>query len=942
MVKIINTRIIFLSLVLISKDTILIMKLFLFDAYALIYRAYYAFIKNPRINSKGFNTSAIFGFVNTLEEILKKENPTHLGIAFDPVGPTFRHQAFEQYKAKREKTPEIIRISIPIIKEIISAYKIPILELSNYEADDVIGTIAKKASKNYTTYIMSTDKDYGQLVDEHTFIYKPKHGKERFEILGIKEIKEKYNLTDPLQIIDFFGLMGDSSDNIPGCPGIGEITAKKLISEFGNIENLLKNTNLLDSSLKIKIENNKEIILLSKFLATIKTDIPDIFKPNELVRKEIDESMLQNIFEKLEFRQLASRIFEKKNVKNYKEQCLFFEEFTNCKNDETKIKLSNFNRLISVSHKYFLLEKFSDANNLVKKIKIQKYFAFNIETTDTDPLYAELLGISFASQDGEVYFLSFLKKKTEAEKMLHLFKEILESKTILKIGQNLKYNINVLKKYGICVSNPIFDTLIAHYLINPEYNHDLNLLSETYLNYQPIYIEKLIDGKNQLTKKDIPTNILMNYACESADIILKLKNIFHSIINKNNFSTLFYQIEMPLILVLSDMEEFGVRLDIFTLKDSSLTLKKSLKDIEKLIFQISEKVFNINSPKIVGEILFDHLKIIKNPKKTRLGQYLTSEYILENLKNKHPIVEKILKYRKIKKLLTTYIDTLPNLISKIDGKIHTTYNQSITVTGRLSSTNPNLQNIPIKDAEGKEIRRAFIPDNDCLFLSVDYSQIELRIMAHLSEDKNMLNAFHNSQDIHSATASIIFNVFISDVTTDMRRKAKTTNFSIIYGISIFGLAKQLHISRSEAKELIKEYFIIFPDVKKYMSKSIANARVNGYVETLFHRKRFLPNINSQNSVVRGYAERIAINTPIQGSAADIIKIAMNRIHKQFKNKNLRSRMIMQVHDELNFNVYIDELDKVKQIVIYEMEHVTCLKVPLIVECGVGKNWMEAH
>jgi len=925
------------------------MRLFLLDAYALIYRAYYALIRVPRINSKGFNTSAIFGFVNTLEEVLKKENPTHIGIVFDPVGPTFRHQAFEQYKAQREETPETIRLSIPIIKEIISAYHIPILEVPSYEADDVIGTIAKKASEDYTVFMMTPDKDYIQLVDEHIFIYKPKHGKNEFEILGMKEIKEKYNLIDPLQMIDFLGLMGDASDNIPGCPGVGEVTAKKLIAEFGNIENLIENVHLLHGALKTKIENNKEIILFSKFLATIKTDIPIDFNPNELMRKDVDEPALRKIFEKLEFHQLVSRIFgeTKKIVSRIDEQfspTLFVAEFTNENSEKIEPVSSSFDNLNTIPHRYCLLDKRSDIDSLVNKIKIQKFFAFDTETTGIDALSAELVGISFALQEGEAYFLPVFGENERIQQIVQLFKEIFENETILKIGQNLKYDINVLKKYGIRVNSPIFDTLIAHYLINPEYRHNLDYLAETYLNYKTIHIEELIGskGKNQLTMKQVPLALLTDYACEDADIALKLKIIFEPMINKNNFSNLFYQTELPLVLVLSDMEEFGVKLDISALKDSSMDLNKYLKDVENIIFQLSGKVFNVSSPKMVGEILFDHLKIIKNSKKTKSGQYTTNEDILESLKNKHPIVENILKYRKIKKLLTTYIDTLPTLVSPIDGKIHTTYNQAITATGRLSSTGPNLQNIPIRDEEGKEIRRAFIPDNDCLFLSVDYSQVELRIMAHLSEDKSMLEAFQNGQDIHSATASNVFGVPLAEVTHDMRRKAKIANFGIIYGISVFGLAERLRISRSEAKELIDEYFTIFPDVKTYIDKSIAIARENGYVKTIFQRKRFLPDINSRNAIVRGYAERNAINAPIQGSAADIIKVAMNGIYKRFRDENLRSRMIMQVHDELNFNVFVDELDKVRQIVIYEMEHAVCLKVPLVVECGIGKNWLEAH
>jgi DNA polymerase-1 len=920
------------------------MKLFLLDAYALIYRAYYALIKMPGINSKGFNTSAILGFVNTLEEVLKKENPTHIGVAFDPSGPTFRHDLFKEYKAQREETPEVIRESVPIIKDIIRAYNIPILEVPYYEADDVIGTIAKKASKDYEVFMMTPDKDYGQLVDKNIFVYKPKYGSSDFEILGVDEIKKKYSLTNPLQVIDLLALMGDKSDNIPGCPGIGEVTAKKLIAEFGSVENLIENTEKLTGATQMKIEKNKETILFSKFLATIKTDIPIDFNPDKLLREKINEPVLRRIFDELEFRKLSARVFGETPVLFPKQslQPSLFDLFED--NDPKEVKYSNFDHLKTIPHHYYLLDSEDKINDLIKRIKDQKFFSFDTETTGIDPLSAELVGISFALQEGEACFLPVSEKKAEARKTVSLFKEVLEDKTILKIGQNLKYDINVLKKYQIWVEGPMFDTLIAHYLINPEYRHNLNYLAETYLNYQTIHIEELIGnkGKDQLNMRQVSLNLLVDYAAEDADVALKLKNIFEKMIEESNFSDLFYQIEMPLVPVLADMEEAGVRLDVPALKESSLVLTKCLKEIEQDVFRMTGKEFNIASPKMVGEVLFDHLKIVEKSRKTKSGQYTTSEDVLESLKSKHPVVEKILEYRKVKKLLTTYIDALPTLISPIDGKVHTTYNQATTSTGRLSSTNPNLQNIPIKDEEGKEIRRAFIPDDGCFFMSVDYSQIELRIMAHLSEDKNMVEAFQSGRDIHAATAAKIFGLPVSEVTKEMRRKAKTANFGIIYGISIFGLSEQLKISRSESKELIEGYFATFPGVKTYMDKSIEIARENGCVETIFHRKRFLPDINSRNSVVRGYAERNAINAPIQGSAADIIKVAMNRIHKRLKEQNLRSRMIMQVHDELNFNVRSDELDIVKKIVVEEMENAVQLKIPVIAECGVGKNWLEAH
>jgi DNA polymerase-1 len=905
-------------------------------------------MKMPRINSKGFNTSAILGFVNTLEEVLKKENPTHIGIAFDPPGPTFRHEAYEQYKAQREETPEVIRASVPIIKDIVRAYRIPILEVQNYEADDVIGTIAKKASSGYEVFMMTPDKDYGQLVDKNIFMYRPKYGSNDFEILGVEEVKEKYGLENPLQMIDFLGLMGDKSDNIPGCPGVGEVTAQKLIAQFGSVENLLANTGQLQGSLKTKIETNKEMIIFSKFLATIKTDVPIAFNPDELVREEIDEPALRKIFDELEFRQLSARIFgeTKKPVvatpRNQPVQTSLFDDFPEETPAETES--GSFESYQTVPHRYFLLDETEEILNFIEKIKAQKSVAFDTETTGIDPLTAELVGMSFALKEGEACFVPVSANRAEAQKRVDLFKEVLESPGILKIGQNIKFDMNVLKKYNVYVDSPMFDTLVAHYLLNPEYRHNLNYLAETYLHYQTIHIEELIGakGKNQLNMRQVPVGQLVDYAAEDADIALKLKTVFEDLIEKNNFSELLYEIEMPLVKVLADMEEAGVRLDVAALKQSSEGLGKYLQEIEKTVYEMSGVEFNISSPKMVGEVLFDKLKIIEKPKKTKSGQYTTGEDVLENLKSKHPVVEKILEYRKVKKLLSTYVDALPNLLSPLDGKIHTTYNQTTTATGRLSSTNPNLQNIPIRDEEGKEIRKAFIPDDGCLFFSADYSQIELRIMAHLSEDKNMIDAFLSGQDIHAATAAKIFGLPIDRVSRDMRRKAKTANFGIIYGISVFGLSEQLHVPRAEAKELIDGYFATYPGVKAYMDKSIEIARQNGYVETIFHRKRFLPDINSRNAVVRGYAERNAINAPIQGSAADIIKVAMNRIHRRFREENLRSRMIMQVHDELNFNVIADEMDAVRRIVVEEMQNAAQLKVPLIADCGVGKNWLEAH
>ena len=925
------------------------MKLFLLDAYALIYRSYYALIKMPRISSKGLNTSAIFGFVNTLEDVLKKENPTHIGVAFDPSGPTFRHEAYEAYKAQREETPEVIRESVPIIKDIIRAYNIPILEIPYYEADDVIGTLSAKAPADCDVYMMTPDKDYGQLVNEHVFIYKPAYQGNEFLVLGIDEVNERYGLSNPIQIIDLLALMGDKSDNIPGCPGVGEVTARKLIAEFGGVDNLMENTNRLAGSLKTKIEGNKDIILFSKFLATIKTDVPVDFDLNVLIRQKINEPVLRKIFDELEFRSLAARVFgETKPVpvvapsNRQPIQTSLFDVISEEKPENNTY--STQESIKTIPHVYSLLDEANDIAAFIEGIKNKKQVAFDTETTSIDPLSAELVGMSFALQAGEAFFVPIPSNREEAVKKAGLFKEILESPDILKVGQNIKFDINVVKKYGIRTSVPIFDTLVAHYLLNPEYHHNLDYLAETYLNYKTVHIEELIGpkGKNQLNMRQVALAPLVDYACEDADITLQLKSVFEDRIAKNNLTELLYDIELPLVNVLADMEEAGVRLDTSVLKQSSIGLTRYLQEIEKSVYQMAGIEFNISSPKMVGEVLFDRLKIVEKTKKTKSGQYTTSEDVLENLKSKHPIVEKILEHRKIKKLLTTYIDALPTLISPLDGKIHTTYNQTITATGRLSSTNPNLQNIPVRDEEGKEIRKAFIPDEGCLFLSADYSQIELRIMAHLSEDENMIEAFQNGKDIHAATAAQIYNIPIDQVTRDMRRKAKTANFGIIYGISAFGLSEQLHIPRSEAKELIDGYFDTYPSVKEYMDKSIETARQNGYVATIFHRKRFLPDISSRNSVVRGYAERNAINAPIQGSAADIIKVAMNRIYKRFQMENLRSKMIMQVHDELNFNVFLDELEKVKEIVVYEMENAAQLKVPLIADCGVGNNWLEAH
>ena len=929
-------------------------KLFLLDAYALIYRSYYAFIKNPRMTSKGVNTSAIFGFVNTLEEVLRKENPTHIAVAFDPAGPTFRHTQFESYKAQREATPEDIKTAIPVIKKILEAYRIPILEVEGYEADDVIGTIAKQVDKsNFDVYMMTPDKDYAQLVDDHIFIYKPKYGSNDFEILDYEKVLEKYNLKNPQQMIDLLGLMGDASDNIPGCPGVGPKTADKLLTEFGSIENLLQNTKQLKGSIKEKVEENKDQILFSKFLATIKTDVPLKIETDNLKRQQIDEAALREIFDELEFRTLTNRILnpqiniEKKTSKPQQptQGNLFDEPLEEIAPRPSLFDLpKDFTDIHSTPHSYVLIEGDEKLEELNRKLCAQPSVCFDTETTGTDPLLAELVGMSFAFDEGEAFYIPISSNREEAQRQVNFFKPFFENENIEKVGQNLKYDMLELRNYGIEVKGKLFDTMIAHYLLNPELRHGMDYMAETFLKYKTIHIDELIGpkGKNQLNMRDIDPQIVCEYAAEDADITLKLKNVLEKKIHENNLDKLLYEVECPLIYVLADMEWTGVRLDLKALEELSKQLTEELSAIEHEIVQMAGIDFNVNSPKQIGEILFDRMKIVEKPKKTKTGQYSTNEEELEKLRGKHPIIDKILEQRGIKKLLSTYIDAFPQLINPRSGKIHTSFNQTVAATGRLSSTNPNLQNIPVRDERGKEMRKVFIPDEGCVFASSDYSQIELRIMAHLSADKNMVEAFMHDQDIHAATASKIYHVPIEEVTADMRRKAKTANFGIIYGITPFGLSERLSISRSEAKQLIDEYFETFPDVKRYMDESIATARTKGYVETIFGRKRYLPDINSRNANVRGFAERNAINAPIQGSAADIIKVAMIKIHNRFAKEKLKSKMILQVHDELDFNVVEEELDAVRKIVVEEMEHACKLIVPLKTDFGYGKNWLEAH
>ena len=941
-------------------------KLFLLDAYALIYRAYYAFIKNPRINSKGFNTSALLGFVNTLEDVLKKENPTHIGVAFDPKGKTFRHEAFEAYKAQREETPEDIRASVPVIKEILKAYNIPVFEVAGYEADDVIGTLAKQAEKRgILTYMMTPDKDYGQLVSEHVFIYRPKYGDKEFEKMGVERVKEKFGIENTTQVIDLLGLMGDASDNIPGCPGVGEKTAQKLIAEFGSIENLLANCDKLKGALKAKVEENREKILFSKFLATIKTDVPVELDMESLKREPANEEELTRLLDFYELRALKERVKKttlapslfdtadapeitatttdnKKSKKSDPLQPSLFDIFQAESTDEEK-KSSHLS-LKDTPHSYKLIDTEEDIYNFLSAIKNYQTVCIDTETTSPHALEAELVGISLSVKENEAVYIPMPPERDEAMRRLEILRPLIENEEICKVGQNIKYDLTVLANYGVELKGKLFDTMIAHYVLQPELYHGMDYLAEIYLNYETIKITELIGekGKNQKNMRDLSPTLVCDYACEDADVTLKLKNILEKEIEKEGIEELFYKIEMPLIPVLAYMERNGARIDTVSLKETSQLLGKRLDEIENEIFTQAGQAFNIASPKQVGDILFGKLKIVEKPKKTKTGQFVTSEEVLTQLQHRHPIVKNILQYRGLKKLLSTYIDSLPELVNSHTGKIHTSYNQTVTATGRLSSSNPNLQNIPIRDEDGKEVRKAFIPDDGCLFLSVDYSQIELRIMAHLSGDNNMIDDFCCGHDIHTATAAKIYKKPIEEVTKDERRKAKTANFGIIYGISVFGLAERMNVSRPEAKILIDNYFDTYKGVAQYIEKCKQEAKLKGYVETVFHRKRFLPDINSHNAVVRGYAERNAVNAPIQGSAADIIKVAMINIYQRMKEQLMRSTMILQVHDELNFNVVPEEKESLLNIVLEEMQNAFSMKVPLVADYGWGNNWLEAH
>ena len=918
-------------------------KLFLIDAYALIYRSYYAFFRAPRINSKGLNTSAVMGFCNTLNEVLNKEKPTHIGVAFDH-GKTFRHDAFPEYKAQREETPEDIKLSVPIIKDVLAAMNIPILQVDGFEADDVIGTLATKAgAEGVETYMLTPDKDYGQLVRSNVYMYKPRHGG-GYDIIGESEIEEKYGIPTPAQVIDLLALMGDSADNFPGCPGVGEKTAVKLINQFGNIDNMLNHTDELKGKMREKVENAIDDIKMSKFLATIRTDVPIELNLDELAVTSPDEKKLTELFTELEFKTLANKFLKKDKPvqKEVKTQLDLFQEFAPESSEAPKN--ASFESHKTVSHKYELIDNETDMRRICDFFLTKQKLSFDTETTSTDAISAELVGLSFAVEPFKAFYVPVPENREEAMKVLEIFRPVYESERILKIGQNVKYDLEVLANYGIELKGEMFDTMIAHYLLQPELRHNMDYMAEVYLNYQTIHIDELIGprGKNQKSMRDVPPADVCEYASEDADITLQLYNALEPKLKESDLYPLFRDVEMPLVRVLAEMEMNGVLIDTNALKETSVAFTERMLELERKIYEEAGEEFNISSPRQVGDILFEKLKIVEKAKKTKTGQYVTSEEVLQQLKNKAPIVSNILAYRGLKKLLGTYVDALPKLINPRTGHIHTSFNQTVTATGRLSSSDPNLQNIPVRGEDGKDIRRCFIPEPGCLFFSADYSQIELRVMAHLSNDANMIEAFREGHDIHTATAAKIYKESLDSVTRDQRTKAKRANFGIIYGITMFGLAQNLDIERSEAKQLIDGYFATYPQVHEYMEQSKEMARKNGYAETFLHRRRYLPDINSHNATVRNFAERNAINAPIQGSAADIIKVAMVRIYSRFKRENIRSKMILQVHDELNFSVLPEEKDLVERIVIEEMQNAYALRVPLIADCGWGKNWLEAH
>jgi DNA polymerase I len=955
-------------------------KLFLLDAMALIYRAYFAFNKNPRMSSKGVNTSAIFGFANVLLDLLKKEKPTHIGVAFDTMAPTVRKVGFEAYKAHRQETPEDIINSLPYIHELIEGFNIPTLFVDGYEADDVIGTLAKQAEKNgFVTYMMTSDKDFGQLVSEHIFIYKPGKFGSDVEILGVKEVCEKFSLSRPEQVIDLLGLWGDASDNIPGIPGVGEVTAKKLLAEFDSVENLIANAGKISNEkLRQKVIDFQEQAMMSKQLATIILDVPIEFDETKLIMEHPDEPRLKKLFDELEFRTFAQRLSvflslkpdgaagekESQSNKVTKSQSQESQDdlFTHSAdsfssgpgeavselqhmNPDIQNGGSEFDTLATISHTYVLVDSPDKLANLISILEKQNSFCFDTETTGINPNTAELVGMSFSWQPFEAYYVPLPDIYDDALAVVAAFKPVFENNAIQKIGQNLKFDISILKWYDVVVKGPLFDTMLAHYLIQPDMRHGMDLLAETYLNYKPVAIEELIGkkGQNQLSMRTVDVETVKEYAAEDADITFRLKQVFEPMLKETDTRDLFDNIEVPLIPVLASMEADGVRIDPQTLNDYSSELEKEIRILESSIYEDAGTTFNVSSPKQLGEILYERLRIVENPKQTKTKQYSTSEDVLVKLEHKHPIVNKILEYRSLTKLKSTYVDVLPTLINPRDGRVHTSYNQAVASTGRLSSNNPNLQNIPIRTEKGREIRKAFVPRNDnYILLSADYSQIELRIIAHLSRDAGMIGDFNMGLDIHAATAAKVYGIPLQEVTREMRRNAKMVNFGIIYGISAFGLSERLNIARREAAEIIHQYFVKYPDIKAYMDSTIESARRNGYVETMMKRRRYLRDITSGNATIRSFAERNAINAPIQGTAADMIKIAMINIYHEMERLHLKSRMILQVHDELVFDVHKDETETVKPIVVHGMQHAIHLDVPVLVEMNTGKTWLEAH
>lgn len=918
-------------------------KLFLLDAYAIIFRAYYAFINRPTINSKGLNTSAILGFCNTLREIIDKEHPTHLGVAFDH-GKTFRHEAYPPYKAQREETPEDIKLSVPYIKEILQAMHIPVLQADGFEADDVIGTLATKAGQSgVETYMLTPDKDYGQLIAPNVFMFKPRHGG-GYDKIGESEIKEKYGIDSAHKVIDLLALMGDSADNYPGCPGVGEKTAVKLINEFGSCEELLAHADRLKEKMREKVENAKDDIKMSKFLATIRTDVPIDLNLDELKMTEPDEKQLSEIFAQLEFKRLAEKFLHKAEnaKKNAPKQPSLFDEIPT--DGPVAAENSILASLKTTPHEYQLIDNKQDASRLYDFLRTKEILSLDTETTSTSPVDAELVGLSFAVEENKAYYVAIPANREEALQYVNIFKPLYENTETLKVGQNIKYDYEVLRNYGVDIQGRMFDTMLAHYVLQPELHHNMDFMAETLLHYRTVHIEELIGpkGKHQKNMRDLDPKDVYEYAAEDADVTLKLKNVLEPMLKEKGMERLFWDIEMPLVKVLADMELNGVCLDTDSLKETERIFKERMAHYEQHAYELAGEMFNISSPKQVGDILFGKMQLLDKPKKTRTGQYVTSEEVLLQLRDKAPIVDDILNYRGLKKLLGTYVEALPLLINKRTGHIHTSFNQAVTATGRLSSSDPNLQNIPVRDDDGKEIRKCFVPEPGSLFFSADYSQIELRIMAHLSGDENMIEAFREGLDIHRATAAKIWKEPLDEVTDAQRKKAKQANFGIIYGITAFGLAQRMGIPNGEARQLIQDYFATFPKVHAFMENAITTAREKKYAETMFGRRRYLPDIDSKNGTVRGFAERNAINAPIQGSEADIIKIAMIRIWRRFKEEGIRSKMILQVHDELNFSVYPEERDKVENIVLTEMQNACQLSVPLIADAGWGKNWLEAH